>query len=102
MTTTLTKEPPMIETSRHDLESALYGICRLVSGWQDWKVVEDLPNDQKLQVLLQKTTEEFTRLSLDINNADPKVQNQVVRKLKGYQQLALLEKFCMKEVIWDE
>lgn len=92
----------MIETSRQDLEAAFYGICRLVSGWQDWREVEDLPNDKKLKPLIDKTTEEFTRLSADILNADPKAQNQVVRKLKAYQQLALLEKFCFAEVIWDD
>lgn len=91
----------MIETNRHDLEAALYGILRLVSGWQDWKVVEELPNDQKLPVLVEKTLSEFRKLSEDPLNADPKVQNQVTRKLKAYQQLQLLEKFCFHEVIWD-
>lgn len=92
----------MIETNRKDLDAAFYGIVRLVSGWQDWKVAEDLSNDKKLQALLDKTMTEFQALSSDPLNADPKQQNQVVRKLKAYQQLQLLEKFMFQEVIWDD
>ena len=91
----------MIETSRRDLEAAFYGICRLVSGFQDWQSIEKLPSEEKLNALIENTTVQVTKLNEDILNADPKVQNQLMRKLKAYQQLALLEKFCFKEVIWD-
>ena len=92
----------MIETNRHDLDAAFYGIVRLVAGWQDWKTVEELPNPDKLPTLLNSTLDSFRTLSEDPLNADPKVQNQVTRKLKAYQQLQLLEKFCFTEVIWDD
>ena len=92
----------MIETTRHDLYAAFYGIVRLVAGWQDWNTVEELPNEEKLPTLLNSTLDSFRALSEDPLNADPKVQNQVTRKLKAYQQLQLLEKFCFTEVIWDD
>ena len=91
----------MIETTRHDLDAAFYGIVRLVAGYSDWSLVEKLPADQRLQALLDKALEDFQKLAGDPLNADPKQQNQAVRKLKAYQQLQLMEKFMFKEVIWD-
>jgi hypothetical protein len=92
----------MIETRRDDLEAAFYGVLRLVAGWQDWKAVEDLPNNVKVKNLLGITTTAFNALNADVLNADPKQHKQVLRKLQAYQQLALLEKFMFSEVIWDD
>jgi muconolactone delta-isomerase len=91
----------MIETTRHDLEAAFYGIVRLVAGYNDWSLVDSKPNEQRIQVLLDKAMADFQKLAMDPLNADPKQQNQAVRKLKAYQQLQLMEKFMFQEVIWD-
>jgi hypothetical protein len=91
----------MRETNQSELQSAIYGLLRLVAGYQEWKLVEDLDQDQWTQTLLQNTTKELSEVNADPLNADPKRQNQLIRKLRAYQQVALLENFCFKEVEWD-
>ena len=96
-----TTTQPMRETTQPELKSALYGLLRLVAGYQDWRLVEDLPQDEWVGVLIQNTMEALNRLNADVLNADPKDQRQLLRKLGAYQQVATLENFCFKEVEWD-
>ena len=91
----------MIETDITSLQSALYGILRLVSGYQDWRSIEDNPNKREwIPTLLANTTAALARLNEDPINADPREQSSLMRKLRAYQQLALIEKFCLDEVEW--
>lgn len=91
----------MIETDQQSLRSALYGITRLVAGYQDWRLVQDLPDQRQwLPVLIADTSDKLAKLNEDIVNLDPKEQGALMRKLKAYQQLALIEKFCFDEVEW--
>lgn len=90
----------MRETTKPELKSALYGVLRLIAGYQDWKLVEHLPTDEYLPTLLAHTSQQVSDLSADLN-ADPKAVNQVMRKLKAYQQLSLVDNFCFNEVEWD-
>lgn len=91
---------PMIETDRQTLETAIYGLLRTVCGYQEWKDVENLPNSEKVKTLVRITSERLTELNLDLDNSDPKQLSQVMRKLKSYQQLSLIERFCFDEVEW--
>jgi hypothetical protein len=91
----------MIETDTASLSSALYGITRLVAGYQDWRLVQDIPDKRQwLKILIKATSNKLTELNEDILNADPKEQGALMRKLTAYQQLALIEKFCFDEVEW--
>lgn len=91
----------MIETNSDDLVGALYGIARLVAGYQDWRLVQDIPDQRQwLPTLIKNTSDKLAALNSDILNIDPKEQGGLMRKLKGYQQLALIEKFCLDEVEW--
>ena len=87
-------------TDRGDLEAAIYGIARLVSGWQDWKLVEDVPDTEKIKRLSDLTMSKLNELQADLTNVDPKLQNSVMRKVRAYQQLLLIESFCFDEVEW--
>lgn len=91
---------PMRETSQHDLKAAIYGILRLVAGYQDWKLLDNVDRSEYLSTLIEHTGAEVAALSTDLN-ADPKVLNQAMRKLKAYQQINLIENFCLREVDWD-
>lgn len=91
----------MIETDLTSLHSAIYGILRLIAGYKDWQTISDNPNNREwLPTLINDTTKQLAEVSADFQNVDPKVQAQLMRKLKGYQQLALIEKFCFDEVEW--
>lgn len=91
----------MRETDKTDLESAVYGVARLVAGYKDWKSVESLPNKRQwIPTLLDITSSQLADANQDLINADPKLQASLMRKLRGYQQLALIEKFCFDEVEW--
>ena len=96
-----TTTQPMRETSQADLRSSLYGLLRLVAGYQDWRLIEDLPQDEWLPTLISHTMESINQLNADVLNADPKEQRQLLRKLGAYQQVATIENFCFKEVEWD-
>lgn len=93
-------QPIMRETKPEDLKAAVYGIARLVAGWNDWKLVEDIPQENRIAKLSELSTKELLDLQIDIANMDPKKQNQVLRKVRAYQQLLLIEKFCFDEVEW--
>lgn len=92
---------PMRETTKEDLQSALYGLLRLVSGYQDWKLVENAPKEEWVKLLIEYTTKDLVAQNSDPINSDPKKVSQLMRKLKAYQQVALLESFCFAEVEWD-
>lgn len=91
----------MRETNQSELQSAIYGLLRLVAGYQEWKLVENIDQSQWVQTLLNNASQELADLNADPLNADPKRQSQLLRKLRAYQQVALVENFCFKEVEWD-
>jgi len=91
----------MIQTSRADLEAALYGVSRLIAGYKDWKDVENLPNSDKISRLVEITATAVSEQSKDPLNVDPKLQGQLMRKLRGYQQLSVIENFVFQEVDWN-
>lgn len=92
----------MIQSTKIDIQAALYGIARLVAGYHDWEAVKSTPAEKKILVLAERTGDELREIQSDILNLDPKRQNQVLRKLRAYQQLLLLEKFIFEEVDWEE
>ena len=90
----------MIETTQDDLTTALYGVTRLIAGWKDWKLVEDCNDEDRITRLIEICSQEITEQAKDPLNVDPKAQGQVMRKLRGYQQLKTLETFIFTEVEW--
>lgn len=94
MTHTKTKEL----TKREHIESAIYGLTRLVAGYQSWKEVEDVPFQEKLKVLCDVARTDFAS---GFDDSDPKEQASLMRKLRAYNQLLQLERFCFDEVEWD-
>jgi hypothetical protein len=90
----------MRETSVQELRAALYGLTRLVAGFNGWKVVADLPEDQRAQALLKLTIADLAKAAGDSVNADPTEVSALNRRLRAYQQICLLEKFCFEEVEW--
>jgi macrodomain Ter protein organizer (MatP/YcbG family) len=90
----------MIETTKEDLRTSLYGVTRLIAGWKDWKLVEDHKDEERISRLIEICCNELAEQSKDPANVDPKTQGQVMRKLRGYQQLKTLETFIFDEVEW--
>lgn len=90
----------MIESTQRDIKSAIYGLTRLIAGFSEWQHVTDVPEEERAKFLLNKTLAEINELNADFVNADPKQVSALNRKLRAYQQLCLLEKFCFDEVEW--
>lgn len=91
----------MIETDYEALASCIYGVTRLVSGYNDWRAVQDIPDKRQwLPTLISNVTADIAKCNEDPLNTDPKQLNSLMRKLRGYQQLATIEKFCFDEVEW--
>lgn len=90
----------MIQTTQNDLRKALYGVTRLITGWKDWKTVEDYPDEERITRLIEICSQEIAEQAKDPLNVDPKAQGAVMRKLRGYQQLKTLETFIFEEVEW--
>jgi hypothetical protein len=91
----------MIETTQSELRSAIYGLLRMIAGYKEWQKVLSAPDEQKSEKLCLVTIAELSVLNSDINNSDPKEISALTRKLKAYQQIRTLEKFCFDEVDWD-
>lgn len=91
----------MIQTTKEEVRSALYGLLRMIAGYQEWQKVITAPDEQKSEKLCLVTIAELSVLNMDINNSDPKQISSLTRKLKAYQQIRALEKFCFEEVEWD-
>ena len=82
-------------TKKEDLQSAVYGLSRLVAGFKDWSEVSSVPNEDKLQVLFKQTAEEIN------NGAELAEHTSLLRKLRAYSQLLQLQRFCFKEIDWE-
>jgi len=91
----------MIETTKTEVRAALYGLLRMIAGYSEWQKVESAADDEKSEKLCLVTIAELSLLNKDINNADQKQIGSLTRKLRAYQQIRLLEKFCFEEVEWD-
>ena len=91
----------MIETTQEQLRAALYGLLRLIAGYSEWQKVISAPDSEKSEKLCLLTIAELNVLNMDIANADQKLIGSLTRKLKAYQQIRLMEKFCFDEVEWD-
>ena len=99
---TQTLERPKVNTSKEAIESAIYGLARLVAGYESWKNLEDTPCQERIRALVIETTSSFNSLAQDYAIADPQQQASLLRKLRAFHQLATLEKFCFEEVDWDD
>ena len=101
MTTTTTYElTTMRETTQSEVHSALYGLLRMIAGYEEWQKVQSAQDDEKAEKLIVITLSEISVLNANLTNADPKRINALTRKLKAYQQIRLLQKFAFDEVEW--
>ena len=82
-------------TKKEDLQSAVYGLSRMVAGFKDWSEVSSVPNEDKLQVLFKQTAEEIN------NGGELAEHTSLLRKLRAYSQLLQLQRFCFKEIDWE-
>lgn len=90
----------MRETTIQDLKAAIYGLTRLVAGYNGWKVVADVPEEERAKVLLKLTVADIAKSAADLTNADQAEVSALNRRLRAYQQICLLQKFCFEEVEW--
>jgi hypothetical protein len=90
----------MRETTIQELKAAIYGLTRLVAGYNGWKVVADVPEEDRAKALLKLTVADIAKAAADPTNADQAEVSALNRRLRAYQQLCLLEKFCFEEVEW--
>lgn len=91
----------MRETSKNEVQTALYGLLRMIAGYAEWQKVTNTPDDEKAEKLCIITLSEISVLNSDLSNADPNRISALTRKLKAYQQIRLLQKFAFDEVDWD-
>lgn len=96
MTQTTTTKPL---AKRENIESAIYGLARLVAGYESWKEVDDIPYQEKITALANSARADFSE---GFDEADQKAQASLMRKLRAYHQLLQLERFCFDEVEWDD
>ena len=89
-------------TSKEELETAIYGLLRLISGYSEWEKVERTPRGQKSYSLINTTLANISQLHTSASPEGNKQINQLTRKLNAYNQIRLLEKFYLDEVIWDD
>jgi len=100
MTTTTYEPTKMRETTQSEVHSAIYGLLRMISGYEEWQKVLSAADHDKAEKLIMITLSEISVLNADLNNADPKRISALTRKLKAYQQIRLLQKFAFDEVEW--
>jgi len=94
--------PAMRETSFRELQSSLYGLARLVTGHKDWKRFDHVAESEKIQMLLEDSIQRLTDFARDPSGGDPAEVSHWNRRLRAYQQLRTLERFCFDEVDWNE
>lgn len=100
--TTYLEKSKVRETSMRELKSSLYGLARLVTGHKDWKRFEETHEEQRIQALLEDAIEQLASFARDPRGANQQDVSHWNRRLRAYQQLRTLERFCFDEVDWDE
>ena len=90
------------ETPRTEIRSAVYGLLRMVAGHKEWLNVGSLDLDQRSSALINSVLTDLTEANASSLNEDALLAQSLTRKLRAYQQLRLLEKFCLEEIIWDD
>lgn len=87
-------------TPKEEIHSALYGLLRLIAGYAEWQKVEGVTDEERSQRLIESTINDIAEGNSNLGDKDTKALTAYARKLKAYQQLQLLETFCLREVDW--